>query len=119
MEDEERAGGQTQDQWAVDLLDRLLTLNPSARIDSDTALNHDFFWSDPMPHSLEKMLSQHTQSMFEFLAPIRRGGAHHGRGGGQQGQLPQAGAGGAHHQQGGKPRGPHPAPQDGYVDRVF
>jgi len=69
-----------------------------------------------MPQSLEKMLSQHTQSMFEFLAPIRRGGAHHGRGGGQQGQ---AGGGGAHHQAGTKPRGGHPAPQDGYVDRVF
>ena len=103
----ERLKPYVKDQWAVDLLDRLLTLNPSARIDSDTALNHDFFWSDPMPQSLEKMLSQHTQvclrsnqnrrhvnilliftqSMFEFLAPIRRGGAHHGRGGGQQGQV--------------------------------
>merc|ERR1712107_687939 len=68
----ERLKPDVKDQWAVDLLDRLLTLNPSARIDSDTALNHDFFWSDPMPQSLEKMLSQHTQSMFEFLAPIRR-----------------------------------------------
>ena len=49
-----------------------------------------------------------SQSMFEFLAPIRRGGAHHGRGGGQQGQ---AGGGGPHHQAGTKPRGGHPAPQ--------
>ena len=57
----ERLKPYVKDQWAVDLLDRLLTLNPSARIDSDTALNHDFFWSDPMPQSLEKMLSQHTQ----------------------------------------------------------
>ena len=48
----------------------------SIRIDSDTALNHDFFWTDPMPQSLEKMLSQHTQSMFEFLAPMRLGNAH-------------------------------------------
>ena len=47
--------------WSFQLLQQLLTLNPSARIDSDTALNHDFFWSDPMPQSLEKMLSQHTQ----------------------------------------------------------
>ena len=60
----ERLKPYVKDQWAVDLLDRLLTLNPSARIDSDTALNHDFFWSDPMPQSLEKMLSQHTQVTF-------------------------------------------------------
>jgi len=100
-----------KDQWAVDLLDKLLTLNPAIRIDSDTALNHDFFWTDPMPVSLEKMLSQHTQSMFEFLAPIRRGGAHHPRGGAGGGQP-----GGPHHQQA-KSRGPQP--QDGYVDRVF
>lgn len=44
----------------------------SIRIDADTALNHDFFWMDPMPCDLSKMLSQHTQSMFEFLAPPRR-----------------------------------------------
>jgi cyclin-dependent kinase 9 len=44
------------------------------RIDADTALNHDFFWTDPMPCDLSKMLSQHTQSMFEYLAPPRRTG---------------------------------------------
>jgi len=107
----ERLKPYVKDQWAVDLLDKLLTLNPAVRIDSDTALNHDFFWTDPMPVSLEKMLSQHTQSMFEFLAPIRRGGAHHPRGGAGAGQP-----GGPHHQQA-KPS--RPQPQDGYVDRVF
>jgi cyclin-dependent kinase 9 len=114
----ERLRPYVKDQWAVDLLDRLLTLNPAARIDSDTALNHDFFWTDPMPISLEKMLSQHTQSMFEFLAPVRRGGAgHHARGG----PGPPAG-GGAHIPPGAKgARGPGHAggPTDGYVDRVF
>ncbi len=58
--------------YALDLLDKLLILDPSKRLDSDSALNHDFFWSDPMPLDLGKMLSQHTQSMFEFLTPARR-----------------------------------------------
>jgi len=109
----ERLRPYVKDQSAVDLLDRLLTLNPAGRIDSDAALNHDFFWTDPMPISLDKMLSQHTQSMFEFLAPIRRGGAHHARGG----VASAPGQPGATHQTS-KPRGAH-QPQDGYVERVF
>lgn len=60
-----------KDQCACDLLDKLLVLDPSKRADSDTALNHDFFWTDPMPCDLSKMLSQHSQSMFELLAPRR------------------------------------------------
>ena len=63
-----------QDAYACDLIDKLLTLDPSKRIDADSALNHDFFWTDPMPCSLERMLSTHSQSMFEYLAPARRGG---------------------------------------------
>ena len=43
-------------------------------MDADNALNHDFFWTDPMPFSLENMLSQHGQSLFEYLAPPRRAG---------------------------------------------
>ena len=41
----ERLKPYVKDQWAVDLLDKLLTLNPAVRIDSDIALNHDFFWT--------------------------------------------------------------------------
>lgn len=69
-----------QDPYACDLLDKLLVLDPSKRIDSDSALNHDFFWTDPMPSDLSKMMAQLTQSMFEYLAPSRRPGhvrAHH------------------------------------------
>ena len=33
----------------VDLLDKLLILDPSRRITAAAALDHDWFWSDPMP----------------------------------------------------------------------
>ena len=42
-----------------------------SRLDADNALNHDLFWTDPMPCSLERMLANHNQSMFEYLAPTR------------------------------------------------
>lgn len=76
----ERLKPYVKDAYACDLLDKLLILDPSKRIDSDSALNHDFFWTDPMPGDLSKMLAQHTQSMFEYTAPPRRAGhmrAHH------------------------------------------
>ncbi|XP_042237399.1 cyclin-dependent kinase 9-like isoform X1 [Homarus americanus] len=71
----ERLKHYVRDNQALDLLDRLLTLDPLKRTDSTSALDHDFFWTDPMPGDLSKMLSQHTQSMFEYLAPARRPGA--------------------------------------------
>lgn len=33
----------------VDLLDKLLILDPSRRITAAAALDHDWFWTDPMP----------------------------------------------------------------------
>lgn len=70
----ERLKPYVKDAYACDLLDKLLLLDPVKRYDSDSALNHDFFWTDPMPCDLSKMLAQHTQSMFEYLAPPRRSG---------------------------------------------
>ncbi|NXI42008.1 CDK9 kinase, partial [Galbula dea] len=61
---------------ALDLIDKLLVLDPTQRIDSDDALNHDFFWSDPMPSDLKNMLSTYNESMFEYLAPLCRRGRY-------------------------------------------
>ena len=55
-----------EDYYALDLLDKLLTIDPSKRIDSDTALNHDFFWCDPMPCELSKVLAKFNHSLFEY-----------------------------------------------------
>lgn len=60
-----------RDALACDLLDKLLALDPKKRIDADSALNHDFFWTDPMPTDLGKMLGEHSQSMFEYLVGPR------------------------------------------------
>jgi len=73
----ERLKHYVKDAYACDLIDKLLWLDPSKRIDSDGALDHEFLWTDPLPCSLERMLSQHANSMFEYLAPQRRGGAVH------------------------------------------
>lgn len=40
---------------ALDLLDRLLTLDPEKRISASEALDSDYFWTDPMPTPKEKL----------------------------------------------------------------
>jgi cyclin-dependent kinase 9 len=45
----ERLKPYVKDASACGLIDKLLWLDPSKRIDSDQALNDDFFWTDPMP----------------------------------------------------------------------
>merc|ERR1712240_725280 len=98
----ERLKPYVKDAFACDLIDKLLSLDPTKRLDADNALNHDFFWTDPMPCSLERMLANHNQSMFEYLAPTRRGG----RAGMPQPMQAQQAA----------PRQQH---NEGYMDRVF
>ena len=113
----ERLKPYVKDPYACDLIDRLLWLDPSKRVETDAALDHDFFWTDPMPCSLEKMLSNHNASMFEYLAPRRGGGGDRGGGGGGPNAGGAAGGAGGqnipHH--GSKAGGQH----DGYKDMVY
>ena len=64
-----------KDSYAIDLLDKLLTLDPSKRIDSNDALNHDFFWEAPIPEDPAKTLSQYKTSMYEMHVNKRHAGA--------------------------------------------
>ena len=73
----ERLEVYVKDRHALDLLDKLLVLDPKQRIDSDTALNHDFFWQEPMPSDL-KVISDLKMSMFEMHAPPRKAKAVQG-----------------------------------------
>ncbi len=45
----ERLRPYVKNRHALDLLDKLLCLNPDWRINAERALDHDFFWTDPMP----------------------------------------------------------------------
>ncbi|XP_043720293.1 cyclin-dependent kinase C-2-like isoform X2 [Telopea speciosissima] len=50
------------DRHALELLDRMLTLNPSQRISAEDALDAEYFWADPLPcdpKSLPKYESSH------------------------------------------------------------
>eukprot|EP00095_Tigriopus_kingsejongensis_P012352 snap_masked-scaffold198_size266703-processed-gene-1.7 protein:Tk12352 transcript:snap_masked-scaffold198_size266703-processed-gene-1.7-mRNA-1 annotation:"hypothetical protein DAPPUDRAFT_215456" len=52
----ERLRPYVRDPYACDLIDKLLSLDPAKRINSDDALMHDFFWTDPLPYAIIELL---------------------------------------------------------------
>ncbi|TFY67163.1 hypothetical protein EVJ58_g1801 [Rhodofomes roseus] len=69
----------------IDLMDKLLTCNPRERLTAEQALDHDYFWTDPLPadpKSLPKYEASH-----EFDKRGRREGA-----GAPGGMVPYMGA---------------------------
>lgn len=66
----------THNESALDLIKKLLILDPSKRIDANGALDHDFFWDEREPAAdkkqLAKSLSSISQSQFEYTARHRR-----------------------------------------------
>lgn len=57
-----------RDSLGCDLLDKMLVLDPEKRIDAHNALDHEFFWTDPMPSvNLSKMLRQMKTNNFEYF----------------------------------------------------
>jgi cyclin-dependent kinase 9 len=70
----ERLGESIKDANALDLIDKLLTLDPKQRIDSNEALDHDFFWTEPMPADFK--LDRINQSMFEYTTQANRQAQH-------------------------------------------
>ncbi|CAF1059943.1 unnamed protein product [Didymodactylos carnosus] len=54
-----------QEPLALDLIEKLLTLDPKQRIDADAAVSSDFFYSEPPLMELKTLLSKYP-SMFEL-----------------------------------------------------
>ncbi|XP_031629913.1 cyclin-dependent kinase 9-like [Contarinia nasturtii] len=55
-----------KDFHARDLIDSLLILDPTKRFDTNAALDHDFFFVDPLPADLSKLFAKHHRSMFDL-----------------------------------------------------
>ena len=88
----ERLRHYVKDNNSVDLIDKLLVLDPKKRVDSDVCLNHDIFWEDPMPLQTElaRTLAQVKTSKFvmnNYLHhPAHAGGGAPRPGGGAAGR---------------------------------
>ncbi|CAD5207026.1 unnamed protein product [Bursaphelenchus okinawaensis] len=60
----------TKDEHALNLLDKLLTLDPSQRVDAEKALDDDFFFVDPIPTkpNIKHVVDLLPKNIFEFTA---------------------------------------------------
>ena len=86
------------DPHAKDLLRKMLAMNPSQRISAKAALDHDYFWVEPMP--LKPELMPKYPSSYEYTTKKRR----HEQQKQQQAQQQQQ------QQQGPAPQQPHQPP---------
>merc|ERR1711998_614203 len=58
------------DDKAIDLLRKLLTMDPAKRMSAGDALDHDWFWNDPMP--CDPSCLPRYPSSHEFVTKKRR-----------------------------------------------
>jgi len=60
------------DSCASDMLCQLLALDPPKRMSAKAALDHDWFWKDPMPCKPERLAAFGYASSHEFITKKRR-----------------------------------------------
>ena len=65
-----RLRGVVENENGLDLIDQFLQLDPTKRIDADKALDHDFFWTDPLPCSIDRALLIHEQN--NMRPPVKK-----------------------------------------------
>lgn len=108
----------------MELIDQLLVLDPSKRLDAEQALSHEYFYEDPPPGDL-RTFSKSGTSYLEFLSSSNnpRGRLQPGinRPGGGLGARgpPIGGPGQAGNYMGPPNRRPPMADDNIYYDRVF
>lgn len=67
----DRLSRKINDNPTLDLIDKLLTLDPKFRLLSSNVLNHEFFSSEPPPYSCERTLSRLPDNCFEMTVSSR------------------------------------------------
>ncbi|VDD80418.1 unnamed protein product [Mesocestoides corti] len=67
----ERLKDKVSSHSAIDLIDKLLVLDPAKRLTADEALSHDYFYEDPPPGDL-RIFSREGSTYLEFLSTSSR-----------------------------------------------